>query len=252
MVVLPEGKHDFDLTSFFPLFSQYIYHLVDTPEAVRHSTLAVLRDFAADGVVYLELRTTPRATRHLSPAQYVQTVLTALADFEAEAGAGAARLRARLILSVDRRHTPAEAAEAAGLCGRFRAEGVVGIDLCGDPRRGDVAALAPAFAAARAAVPGLGMTLHFGEAAASGTDEELRLLLEWRPDRLGHIIHVSEAVRRAIRARGGMGLELCLSCNVHARMTSGGFEAHHFGEWWGAEGSVVVLCVSCPVLTLLS
>ena len=33
-------------------------------------------------------------------------------------------------------------------------------------------------------------------------------------------------------------LELCLSCNVLAEMTQGGFEAHHFGEWVATE---------CPV-----
>jgi len=240
LVVMPEGKHDYDITTFFPLFSQYIYHLVSDADAVRHTTLAVLRDFAADGVVYVELRTTPRPTRDLTKAQYVQTVLDAMADFEAGARG---TLRARLILSVDRRNTPAEAAAVVDLCRRFRARGVVGIDLCGDPARGGVEALAPAFAAARA-VPGLGTTLHFAEAPASSADAELRLLLGWRPDRLGHVIHVGDEVRRAIAARRGIGLELCLSCNVQARMVEGGFEGHHFGRWWKVEGCVVVLCVS--------
>ena len=64
--------------SFFPLFSKYIYHLVNDATAVRETTLAVLRDFAADGVVYLELRTTPRAMPGLSKAQYVEIVLAAI------------------------------------------------------------------------------------------------------------------------------------------------------------------------------
>lgn len=232
------------LDSFFPLFSSYIYHLVDGVEALRYTTLSVLRDFAEDGVVYLELRTTPRAMQTpsgtLSKAGYVQAILDAIRSFEAQDS----RLRTHLILSIDRRNSLPEALEVVDLCKQFQGRGVVGLDLCGDPTRAGVEALAPAFKAAKE-IPGLGITLHFAEAACSGADEELRLLLSWKPDRIGHVIHVSEAMRQAIIDRGGMGLELCLSCNVHAKMISGGFEAHHFG-WWSkkAANCSVVLCVS--------
>ncbi len=229
--------------SFFPLFSSYIYQLVNDAWSLKHTPLSVLHDFAADGVVYLELRTTPRAmpTAGLTKAQYVQAILDAIAAFEGASPAPA--LRTRLILSIDRRNSLAEALEAVDLARQFQARGVVGIDLCGDPARGGIDALAPAFERARG-IPGLGLTLHFGETAGSGTDEELRLLLSWRPDRIGHVIHVSDAVRREIIAHGRMGLELCLSCNVHAQMITGGFEAHHFGEWWKVSETVVVLSVS--------
>ncbi len=186
-----------------------------------------------------------------SKADYVRTILDAIACFEKEEEATGTRLHTRLILSVDRRNTPAEALDVVDLCRAFGPQSpagvgrgrVVGIDLCGDPAAtAGIAALGPAFAAARA-IPGLGVTLHFAEAASSGSDAELLLLLGWRPDRLGHVIHVSDAVRRAIVAAAGIGLELCLSCNVHAGMVSGGFEAHHFGEWWKVDECVVALCV---------
>lgn len=69
--------------------------------------------------------------------------------------------------------------------------------------------------------------------------------MDWAPDRLGHVIHVPEDVKREIVERRGIGLELCLSCNVHANMIVGSFEAHHFGEWWKRDDVVVVPCVSC-------
>jgi adenosine deaminase len=66
----------------------------------------VLRDFAADGVVYLELRTTPRAmpAAGLTEAGYVQTILDAIAEYERNPqpqgdGVGVG-LRTKLILSV--------------------------------------------------------------------------------------------------------------------------------------------------------
>lgn len=200
----------------------------------------MLRDFAADGVVYLELRTTPRALPKsgLSKEGYVEAILDVIREYESSQATTAApghttKLHTRLILSVDRRNTPAEAAEVVSLAQRLQPRGVVGVDLCGDPLRGGVAALQPAFEAARA-TPGMGVTLHFAEAEASGSDAELLMMLrEWRPHRLGHVIHLSDVVKREVAAYPGgpLGLELCLSCNVRAGMVSGGFEGHHFGEW---------------------
>ncbi|POS81459.1 adenosine deaminase [Diaporthe helianthi] len=254
LVEMPDGKHDYNLNTFFPLFSSYIYHLVNDLPALRHTTLSVLRDFAADGVVYLELRTTPRALPRsgLSKAGYVEAILAVIREYEESTSSSSSsspasttpQLHTRLILSVDRRNTPQEAAEVIDLARRFQPQGVVGVDLCGDPLRGGVAALQPAFEAAHHAVPGLGVTLHFGEAEASGTDEELLMMLrEWKPRRIGHVIHLSDAVKREVAAYpGGLGLELCLSCNVRAGMVSGGFEGHHFGEWWKVDECTVVLC----------
>lgn len=219
------------ITSFFPLFSSYIYHLVNDLSAVKHTTLSVLWDFAADGVVYLELRTTPRALPKsgLSKADYVSAILSTIAEFEATDD----RLRTKLILSIDRRNSLAEAMEVVELAAQFQDHGVVGIDLCGDPARSGIEALQPAFQEARRRCPGMGITLHFAEAEASGSDEELLMMLrEWKPQRIGHVIHTSERVKTEIRKHpGGLGLELCLSCNVHAEMVTGGFEGHHFGEW---------------------
>lgn len=206
-------------------------------------------------MTYLELRTTPRALPCPSPqppSLYVSTILSAVSDFEAaHPGArGAGTMRTRLILSVDRRHTPAQAHETVHLAAEFRDRGVVGVDLCGDPSarchgadgRGseDVSVFREAFA--EAARLGLGITIHFGEAECSGHPAELAEILSWRPGRLGHVIHLGEDVKREITARG-LGLELCLSCNVHAGMVMGGFEGHHFGEWWGVEGSLISLGV---------
>ncbi|KAK7737027.1 hypothetical protein SLS53_006783 [Cytospora paraplurivora] len=226
LIEMPDGKHDYDLkvspvalTSFFPLFSSYIYHLVNDLQALRHTTLSVLQDFARDGVVYLELRTTPRALpkSNLSKAGYIAAILGVIREFESSQDAAAAALHTRLIISVDRRNTLPEAQEAVDLAVAFGDRGVVGVDLCGDPTRGGIEALQPAFERARAAThPGLGVTLHFAEAEASGSDEELFMLLgAWRPDRIGHVIHVSERVKREIVGYpGGLGLELCLSCNT--------------------------------------
>ncbi|KAI5807106.1 adenosine deaminase [Geopyxis carbonaria] len=224
----------YNLKTFFPLFNTYIYNLVATPAAVRSTTLAVLADFAADAVHYLELRTTPRAVP--TPAEYVDTVLAAIDEFR---GAGGA-MEVRLILSVDRARDTATSAEATvDLALARRGRGVVGVDLCGDPTRGEPGVFAGAFR--RAKEGGLGVTVHFGEAVETSGDADLAVLLELGPpDRLGHVVHVGEAVKEVIRERG-LAVECCVSCNVIAGMGEGGYEGHHFGEWWRDGRCVVCL-----------
>lgn len=85
-----------DLASFFTVFSSYVYHLINDPATLTSTTLSVLRAFAADGVVYLELRTTPRP---LPTAEaYVSTVLAAIRHYEATTVP--LTMRTNLILSV--------------------------------------------------------------------------------------------------------------------------------------------------------
>lgn len=178
-------------------------------------------------MVYLELRTTPRAIpeKKITNDDYVRTVLRILNAWNSNS---ANTLRAYLILSVDRRNTIAQAEEVVDLCIKYQSSGVVGIDLCGDPAKGDVRIFTDPFARAKAA--GLKMTLHFAEATVSATDIELETLLSWKPDRLGHVIHVKEEYCKIIEQEN-IGVELCLSCNVHARMITGTYSDHHFGMW---------------------
>ena len=225
----------YDIATFFPLFSSYIYELCSTREAIVYSTSAVLNNFKDDGVVYLELRTTPRETREMGKEAYVRTVLQCIDSFE---GKGA--MSTYLILSIDRKNTAEEAMAVVDLAAKYRNRGVVGVDLCGDPSRGDVSIFRNAFL--RAKMERLGVTLHFAEVEASSSMVELETLLSFQPDRLGHVIHVHEDVRREI-IRRKIGIELCVSCNVQAKLTKGSVRDHHFGLW-RESGTPVIVCVS--------
>lgn len=72
-------------------------------------------------------------------------------------------------------------------------------------------------------------------------------MLEYEPDRIGHVINVPDDVKEEI-VRRKLGLELCLSCNVHANMITGTFGDHHFG-WWRETGCPIALSVSGFLLT---
>ncbi|KAL7919921.1 hypothetical protein ACQKWADRAFT_184426 [Trichoderma austrokoningii] len=243
LTVIPEGKHDYNVVTFFPLFTKYIYALLTDEPSIRHATTAVLQSFRQDGVVYLELRTTPRPTPVLSAAQYVAILLSTVAEFEEQHP----RLHTRLILSVDRRHDLEMAASVLDLAAAAAAAGtssvIVGLDLCGDPSArpsGEISLFTHIFEKARAA--GLGITVHFAEIQASASKAELETLLSWKPQRLGHVIWEDEETKKEIeRRKDELCLELCLSCNVHAGMVEGGFAGHHFGAWRGVEGVKVSL-----------
>lgn len=220
-------------------------------ESIQYATRSVLEDFLADGVVYLELRTTPRATSDISAETYIQILLDTIKDFEDSCP----QMHTRLILCVDRRHSLAMADSVLSLATRLRTEdgpGVVGMDLCGDPTArpgGEISIFTPVFE--QAAKNGLGITVHFAEAEASGSSDELRTLLSWNPDRLGHVIWEDDEAKAEIASRA-LCLELCLSCNVQAGMIYGGFKDHHFKHWIGIDGPKISMAVSfVPVLKLV-
>ncbi|CAI6341191.1 unnamed protein product [Periconia digitata] len=223
VAMLPE----YDINTFFPLFSTYTYKLCNDLYSIEYSTKAVLQDFQQDGVVYLELRTTPRAVPEaaITKSDYVKSILTILQNHNTSPEN---TMRAYLTLSVDRRNSPAEAEEVVDLALQFQSAGVVGLDLCGDCAKGDARTFSKAFARAKAA--GLKVTLHFAEVEASATDLELETLLSFQPDRLGHVIQVKDIFKEQIE-KNGIGIELCLSCNVQAKMIKGSYPDHHFGTW---------------------
>ena len=205
-------------------------------ESLAYSTTSVLQSFKDDGVVYLELRTTPRKMpiNGISKDDYVSAVLECIKNF------GGNIMSTFLVLSIDRRNTKAEASDVVDLAIKYRSHGVVGIDLCGDPTQGDISIHREALAKAKC--HGLKLTLHFAEVPFSSADEELKTLLSYQPERIGHVIHVPDFIRKEIIARK-LGLELCLSCNVHAKLIPGGFSSHHF-KYWKDKGCPLILCVS--------
>lgn len=116
----------------FPLFSKYTYQLCNDVPSIQYSTGKVLEDFERDGVVYLELRTTPREFKEtgLSKRKYVETILESIERYERGPSTS---MKTFLLLSVDRRDTTQKAAECIDLAIQYKDRGVVGVDLCGDP-----------------------------------------------------------------------------------------------------------------------
>ena len=154
LTAIKTGDNGFvDVGSFFPLFDKYIYNLCNDIETVKFATKRVIEDFEADGVRYLELRTTPRACTDtgMTMEGYVYAVNDTLHEWSRS---DSDTIEVYLILSIEREMSAGQAVEVVDLAIKYQRPAnsssdngnyAVGIDLCGNPTKGDVRTFTPAF-----------------------------------------------------------------------------------------------------------
>ncbi|XP_022611943.1 adenosine deaminase-like protein [Seriola dumerili] len=229
------------LDECFQVF-KVIHQLVDTEEDILMVTTDVIREFAADSVKYLELRSTPREEKHtgLTKKGYIETVIRAIQLCKNEG----LDIDVRFLVAIDRRNGAEVAMETVALAEQFllSSDGlVVGLDLSGDPTVGDGKSLLPALE--RAKNCGLKLSLHLSEVPSQL--EESDLLLNLPPDRIGHgtFLHPEvggsqNLVNKVLK--NNIPLELCLTSNVKGQ-TVPCYSQHHFNYWYQL-GHPSVIC----------
>jgi len=245
-------------------------------DIIRRISKEMLEDLEEDGVVYVEVRTTPRAHKeeHLTLEGYVEAVLGGFADYHQKISRRKG-LIPRLILSLDRRDPSAVSLKTVDLAIKWKSvsfestigsyslplqlltsvlvqfllqKGVVGIDLSGDPTKGNWDDWEAALSKARN--HGLKITLHAGE--VPNREEEMIKMLRFKPvsahslsknlkskaeidrmrvslfplqDRFGHVCFVSEDCL-SILGKLRTPIELCLTSNVLSNSVSS-YQSHH-------------------------
>lgn len=122
-----------EIDDFFGLFPA-IYALTSDHVALALATRAVLESFlegTSPQCTYIELRSTPRATEHMTRLEYVETVLNEIDDINSKNQ----RTVAALIICLDRRMDSNVARECLDIAIDMKNIGrtIVGVDLCGDP-----------------------------------------------------------------------------------------------------------------------
>ena len=211
------------LSKCFELFGA-IHELCTDHEAITRIAAEAVVDFALDGVVYLELRTTPKdlPIKGVTKESYCEAVLCGIALGVHVAKEKLRRLGnkkeedivvvARLILSIDRKEMLTEAKRTVRLAAYLRDTdcGVVGIDVSGNPTVGRWANFEPALKLARR--NNLPVTLHCGE--VSTKNEEISML-KFKPERLGHCVKtVRDAALWSKLQTLKIPIELCMTSNV--------------------------------------
>ncbi|XP_007424584.1 adenosine deaminase-like protein [Python bivittatus] len=240
MITIDKGKKR-NLEECFQMF-RIIHQITSRPEDILMVTKDVIREFATDGVKYLELRSTPREEEStgMTKRMYVEAVLEGIKQCKEEGW----DIDVRFLVSVDRSRGTAAAKETVKLAEDFllSTDGVVvGLDLSGNPQAGHGRDfLEPLLEAKKA---GLKLALHLSEIPKR--EDETRLLLGLSPDRIGHgtFLHASESAARdlvELVRQNRTPLELCLTSNLKGETVPSRAQ-HHFGFWYPL-GHPVVLC----------
>jgi len=216
------------MSDAFQIFA-LTHSVVTQPAVVYRVTKEVIEDFAADGVVYLELRTvgdkqTPREAESMTKQEYLASVLQAISEAPKP-------IIVRLILSVNRALGLEAAQQSLSLASTSPL--IVGLDFSGNPSLSSFQAYLPVFQSARQM--GLKTTIH---AAEIPDEAEFRAILEFGPERVGHCCCLSAECEAELMA-ARIPLEVCLSSNMGTLELSSLID-HHFMRFFEAKYPIAI------------
>jgi adenosine deaminase len=207
---------------------QTIRQFFRSEAVIRRVTREAIEDAAADQVLYLELRFTPRALTNILQCSYEEVIQWVCEA--AQAAAAACGIMVRLIVSMNRHESVQIGAAVVDAALDFRQQGVAAIDLAGNEQEFPAAPFESIFAKAKAA--GLGVTIHAGEWA--GPENIVEALERLGADRIGHGVRLAEDLQlleHLVRMR--TVLEVCPTSNVHSGVVQD-WQQHPLPQLWRA------------------
>ncbi len=212
------------LGDYLSILHQWTERIQSSPSAIERSVYEIIgKEFRSSHVSLIELRFNPMK-RNLGGERDLDHIIHA-----ALRGMDRACLeygvRAGLIFCLAREFSVELNEIIVRKAVKYRARGVVGIDLAGPEEHAlelgaEVDAYRDLFDRAR--TEGLGTTAHTGETTHTSAPGVLAVLEKLRPERIGHGVGAAgndEAVRKL--AEAGTVLEICPSSNVRTRAVSG-------------------------------
>lgn len=202
-----------NLEQCFQLFP-IVHRLISDCTTLYKLVQQVLKDFEHENTLYLELRTTPKATDKMSSEDYLRTILEAV-HFYHEANPNG--IVCRILVSICRHHPQQAARDMVDLVEKFKkvaethlSQLIVGMELSGNPCKGNWNDFEVILDDAKNRL-GLPISLHFGEVS---NEVECLKMLDFGPDRLGHVAVVTERVIERILQCPNLGIEICLTSNL--------------------------------------
>jgi len=193
-------------------------------ELIQSSPLAVERSvhhaiggaYRTQNITTLELRFNPMKRNRGGERDLDHIIMAAVRGLD-RAGLEYPRVRAGLILMMDRTFTRAQNEVIVEKAIRYRERGIVGLDIAGPRPNGGrypYRELAPLVETARAA--GLGITIHVGEEGGTDGIAEIGEVVEHlRPERIGHgILAAQDEETMVLLKDAGVVLEICPTSNL--------------------------------------
>jgi len=214
------------------------YHLTEliqsSPEAIEESVHSVIGGgYRKCNLVLQELRFSPMKRNRGGERDLDFIILAALWGMR-RAMIEYPQVSAGLIIALDRSFTSAQNAITLEKAIRYKADGIVGVDILG-PDRDTFSMQEHASLLARARKAGLGLTVHAGE---TGNLEELRYVVRHIcPERIGHGLAAAtdKKLMRDI-VKQGIVLELCPTSNLRNSVVKNVTELHTIIRTFGDNG----------------
>ncbi|XP_024875901.1 adenosine deaminase-like protein isoform X1 [Temnothorax curvispinosus] len=224
------------LSECFKMFD-IAHALTITPQAVFVATCDVIKEFHEDNVIYLELRSTPRAVNDLmTKTEYLEAIIKAMEASKSEFP----QILVKLLVSINRKQGYESAEENINLAIQFieKYPGyVVGIDLSGDPTAGD--SFLELLEKSRKV--GLSITAHCAEVP---NEVETNDILKFKPDRLGHCTCIHPSLQGSqqlfnMLLESKIPVELCLTSNIKCK-TVPSYMYHQFKYLYKAGHPITI------------
>ncbi len=183
---------------------------LQSKEGLERAAYELVRDVAADGVRYIEVRFAPQLSinQGLTCEEVIESVVCGLQRGEREHG-----VYASAIVCAMRHHTMQQNMEMLMAAKSFVGRGVCALDLAGDESAFPTSLFRELFIQAKEwSIP---FTIHSGEC---GSVENVREAIELGAKRLGHGIALqkSSELRRLCKEKG-IGIEMCPTSNVQTK-----------------------------------
>jgi adenosine deaminase len=212
MVTMGKNDRTHGLKELNERFYRWTELIQSSPEAIQDSVASVIGGgYRKCNLVLQELRFNPMFRNRRGERDLDHIINAARWGLE-RALVEYPKVKAGLILMLDRRLTREQNGIILDKAIRYKGKGIVGIDLAGPDRRSfSMASHAPLFHRAKQA--GLGVTVHCGE---TGNLDEMRYVVrQIAPNRIGHGIAAARDPKLMKEiAELGITLELCPTSNL--------------------------------------
>ncbi|KAM7364681.1 adenosine deaminase-like protein [Cochliomyia hominivorax] len=207
-----------DLDFCFQKFA-FMHELTATPKGLKLACEMVIRDFAQDKVIYLELRTTPKHNENMSRQKYIQIIIEAIKEYSKQYD-----IIVKLLISIDRSQSLEIAEEIVCLCKEFKEKYpdiIRGMDLSGNPNKGKFKDFIDVLNKAKQSQ--LNLALHCAEVL---NEEESQHMLDFGFQRCGHGTFLTPEQLQQCQEQN-ITIECCLTSNVKCG-TVKSYNCHHF------------------------
>ena len=196
-----------DLVEFLSCIEPAL-EMLQTDTALKIVVDDLVRQIAADNVLYAEMRFAPHLHRRkgMRLEEVVETTLSQMHESASREG-----IDCGLILCTLRHFTEAQGLEVVDLITRYQDQGVVSLDLAADEANFPIEPHIAVFRRAREL--GLNVIAHAGE--AKGPESVMETMDKLQVSRIGHGVRSIEDLDTLERVvEQGVHLEVCPSCNV--------------------------------------